>query len=253
MSHDTPQGSSRRTFLKNSGRVAAATALVGSMVPKVHAGEDNTLQVALIGCGGRGTGAASNALSVTNAPTKLVAMGDVFPERMETSYNGLKPQFGDKVDVPDERKFIGFDSLSKGHGLPAARRHRDLRHAAGLPLGALRLRHRKGPERLHGEADFGRRANSKRMLKLADEAAKKNLKVGVGLMCRHCRARQELFHRIQDGEIGTSWIDPGVPHGGPPTETTFSEPKPPEATSCCGKSNASTASSGPAAASSATP
>lgn len=113
MSNDTPQGSSRRTFLKNSGRVAAATALVGSMVPKVHAGEDNTLQVALIGCGGRGTGAASNTLSVTTAPTKLVAMGDVFPEKMETSYNGLKPQFGDKVDVPEERKFIGFDSYQK--------------------------------------------------------------------------------------------------------------------------------------------
>ena len=69
---------SRRNFLKNTGRVAAATALAAAMVPPVHAAEDNTIQVALIGCGGRGTGAAANALSVKHGPIKLVAMADVF-------------------------------------------------------------------------------------------------------------------------------------------------------------------------------
>ena len=51
------------------------------MVPHVHAAEDNTIRVALIGCGGRGTGAAANALSTKSGPIKLVAMADVFPEQ----------------------------------------------------------------------------------------------------------------------------------------------------------------------------
>src|SRR6266849_3304831 len=67
---------SRREFIKNTGKLAAASALAGVALPHVHAAENNTIQIALIGCGGRGTGAAINALSVTNGPTKLVAMAD---------------------------------------------------------------------------------------------------------------------------------------------------------------------------------
>ena len=59
----------RRDFLKNTGRIAAATALAGVVAPAVHAAEDNTIRVALIGCGSRGTGAARNALSVKNGPS----------------------------------------------------------------------------------------------------------------------------------------------------------------------------------------
>ena len=113
MTNKTQQGHSRREFLQTTGKVAAATALAGVIVPHVHAAEDNTINVALIGCGGRGTGAAKNALSVTNAPVKMVAMADVFSHRLEASYNGLKPQFEDKIDVPDDRKFIGFDGYQK--------------------------------------------------------------------------------------------------------------------------------------------
>ena len=76
-SHRNP---SRRDLLKTSGKVVAASALAGVILPHVHAGENNTIQVALVGCGGRGTGAAGNALSTKSGPTKLVAMADVFPE-----------------------------------------------------------------------------------------------------------------------------------------------------------------------------
>jgi hypothetical protein len=82
--------SSRREFIKNTGKVTAAGALAGVALPNVHAQGSETVQVALIGCGGRGTGAAANALSVSNGPTKMVAMADVFQHRLDGSFNALK-------------------------------------------------------------------------------------------------------------------------------------------------------------------
>src|SRR6266478_4446147 len=105
--------STRREFLKNTGRIAAASALAGVILPHVHAAENNTIQVALIGCGGRGSGAAGNALSTSPGPIKLVAMADVFPERLKSSHETLQKQFAEKVEVPEERKFIGFDAYQK--------------------------------------------------------------------------------------------------------------------------------------------
>ena len=96
---------SRRSLLV--GAVAAAC------VPRVHAGEDNTIRVALIGCGGRGAGAAANALSVNNGPIKLVAMADIFEDKLARSFEQLKMQFSAQVDVPEDRKFIGFDAYRK--------------------------------------------------------------------------------------------------------------------------------------------
>src|SRR5688500_8862707 len=108
------QPSSRRNFLKHTGRIAAATALSSMVVPHVHAAESNTIQLALIGCGGRGTGAVADALSSRkNGPVKLVAMADVFPKRLNTSYDVLRKQFADKIDVPADRKFLGFDAYQK--------------------------------------------------------------------------------------------------------------------------------------------
>ena len=104
---------SRRGFLKSTGRVAAASALAGLAAPSVHAAEENTLGVALIGCGGRGTGAADNALAVPNGPMKLVAMADVFNHRLQASLSHLKNRFPDAADVPQDRQFIGFDAYQK--------------------------------------------------------------------------------------------------------------------------------------------
>src|SRR5258705_6418136 len=105
--------SSRREFIKNTGKIAAASALAGVAIPHVHAAENNTIQVALIGCGGRGSGAADNALSVQNGPIKLVAMADVFDDRMKTSHESLVAAHPNQVDVPAERRFIGFDAYKK--------------------------------------------------------------------------------------------------------------------------------------------
>ncbi|HAW28676.1 MAG TPA: streptomycin biosynthesis protein StrI, partial [Planctomycetaceae bacterium] len=95
---EAPQNvSSRRDFLKNSSKLAAgASVLAGTSIPHVYAADDSTIKIALVGCGGRGTGAAANALSTTSGPIKLVAMADVFEHRLNTSYKSLEKQFGDK-------------------------------------------------------------------------------------------------------------------------------------------------------------
>jgi predicted dehydrogenase len=193
---------SRRDFLKNTGRVAAATTLAASMVPPVHAGENNTLQVALIGCGGRGSGAAEDAMSVKNGPVKLVAMADVFKDRLDSSYRYIKRQFTDQVDVPRERQFVGFDAYQKAmdclkpgdiaiFATPLAFRWVHFAYAVqkGLNVFMEKPLTADGP-------------SSRKMLELAEEASKKNLKAGVGLMSRHSRAMQELAKRIHGGEIG---------------------------------------------------
>ena len=198
----TKANKSRREFLKNTGRVAAASALVAGVVPKVHAAESNTINVALIGCGGRGTGAVANALSVPNGPLKLVAMADVFDNRLKSSYENLNRKFAEQMDVPAERKFVSFDGyksamdcLKPGDVVilttPCAFRGLHFSYAIEKGLNVFM------EKPLTADAP-----TSRLMFKLGEESVKKNLKVGVGLMCRHCKARQELFDRIQSGEIG---------------------------------------------------
>ena len=201
MSESLP-ASSRRTFLQAAGGVAAASALVGMTVPKVHAAEDSTVQVALIGCGGRGTGAAAQALSTKSGPIKLVAMADVFEGRLRNSHENLQKQFQGLVDVPDDRKFIGFDGYKQAID---ALKPNDVAIFTTPP--AFRWAHykyaiEKGVNVFMEKPVTVDGPTSKRMLALNEEAKKKNLKVGVGLMCRHSVARGELGKRIKDGEMG---------------------------------------------------
>ncbi len=206
--------SSRREFLKHSGRIAAATAVAGGALPRVHAAEDNTLQVALIGCGFRGTGAVANALAVPRGPMKLVAVADVFPHRIEASLHGLRQNveaqydrlshagYEQQIDVPEERRFVGFDGYQKAMdclkpgdvailATPPAFRwaHFEYAVAKGLHVFMEKPVTADGP-------------TSRRMLELGQQAAAKSLKVAVGLMSRHARNLQQLHQRVRDGEIG---------------------------------------------------
>ena len=212
----TPNGGlSRRELMKNSGKIAAASALAGAVIPYVHAGESNTIQVALVGCGGRGTGAAANALAVKTGPIKLVAMADVFQERLTACYKSLtdmptkEVSAGSKdlnpikqVDVPKERQFLGFDAYKKAMD---CLRPGDVVILTTPP--AFRWVHftyaiKKGINVFMEKPITVDGPSTRRMLKLADEADKKNIKVGVGLMCRHCDARHELYDRIKSGQLG---------------------------------------------------
>ncbi len=193
---------SRRDFLKGAGRLTAASALAGIALPHVHAAENNTIQLALVGCGGRGTGAASQALSTRSGPIKLIAMADVFENRLKSSYENLNQQHADQIDVPQDRKFIGFDAYQKAMDClnPG-----DVVIFATPP--AFRWVHfgyaiQKGLNVFMEKPVTVDAPTTRRMIGLADEADKKNLKVGVGLMVRHCEGRRQLHERIRDGQIG---------------------------------------------------
>lgn len=220
---------SRREMLQTTGRVAAASALAGVAVPHVHAGENNTLQVALVGCGGRGTGAAINALSTTSGPIKLVAMADVFQNRLNESFDTLSKEKlnPEQLDIPDDRRFIGFDgykramdSLNPGDvvilATPPAFRWPHFSYAIEKGLNVFMEK----PLTVDGPT-------TKKMFQLGEESVKKNLKVGVGLMCRHCAARQELYDRIKGGEIGDIVLMRAYRLAGP-TAHAFALPKPPD-------------------------
>jgi hypothetical protein len=103
----------RREFLARSSAIAATSALAGTPLPWVHAGEDNTICLALIGCGGRGSGAVADAFASTHGPVKLTAMADLFVDRLDSSLQVLTEKFKDRVDVPPDRRFIGFDAYRK--------------------------------------------------------------------------------------------------------------------------------------------
>ncbi len=193
---------SRRDLLSTSGRLAAASALAGVALPAVHAGEDDTVRIALVGCGGRGTGAAGDAMASKNGPAKLVAMADVFQERLDHSYDALHQEFNDHVAVPTGNKFIGFDGyqkamdcLRKGDVVilttPPAFRWVHFTYAISKGLNVFMEK----PVTVDGPS-------TRKLLKLGEESVQKNLKVGVGLMCRHCVVRKELFDRIKNGELG---------------------------------------------------
>jgi predicted dehydrogenase len=221
-----PTGHTRREFLQNTGRVAAATALTSMVVPAVHAAEDSTVQIALVGCGGRGTGATANALSVEQQGlVKLTAMADVFEHRLGGSFNALQNEYGEQMDVPNDRKFIGFDAYKQAidclrpgdvaiFATPPAFRWVHFKYAIEKGVNVFMEK----PVTVDGPT-------SRRMLELADQATAKNLKVAVGLMCRHCEARQELFDRIQNGEIGDVTLLRAY-RMTPPVGSAFSERKP---------------------------
>lgn len=210
--------SSRRDFLKSAGTLTATSALAGLALPHVHALGSDLLQVALVGCGGRGTGAAANALATKRGRLKLVAMADVFEERLQRSYETLRnastPRMegtadswiasidAAQVDVPPERRFLGFDANQKAMDClkpgdivilttPVAFRWPHFTYAIARGLNVFMEK----PISVDGPT-------TRRMLALAEEASRKSLKVGVGLMCRHCEARKELYQRIKSGEIG---------------------------------------------------
>jgi len=105
-----PDKSSRRQFLAQSARVGAGAVLPGVAQPRIPAAQDNTIRLALVGCGGRGTGAVADAFSATGGPVRLYAIADLFEQRLQVSLNNLKNGFQDQVDVPPEPQFAGFDA-----------------------------------------------------------------------------------------------------------------------------------------------
>jgi predicted dehydrogenase len=194
-------GVSRRDVLKTTGAAVAMSALANVNIPLVHAGGDELIRLALVGCGGRGGGAAENALR-TSGPTRLVAMADVVTNRLTGTHNSLQREFRGQVDVPEARRYIGFDgyrramdALQPGDvvilATPPAFRWVQFTYAIEKRLNVFMEK----PVSVDGPS-------SRKMFALGLEAARHNLKVAVGLMCRHCDARKALFTRLRDGQLG---------------------------------------------------
>src|SRR5690348_2952621 len=109
---DTEKGTAtRRDFLKTSAGIAAGAAVAGTLVRPMpaYAQASDEIKIGLIGCGGRGTGAAGQALS-TKGPVKLICVADAFIDQAKNAVKNLKDEHGNRVDVKDDNVFVGFDA-----------------------------------------------------------------------------------------------------------------------------------------------
>lgn len=195
----------RRNFLQSTALGAAVgTTVIGATVmgqpQRVHAAGNDVLRVGLIGCGGRGTGAAKQAM-LADPNVKLVAMGDAFDDRLQLSLLQLQKSedVAGKIDVPKERQFVGFDA------------YKNVIEASDVVLLTTPPHFRP----LHLEAAINANKHVfaekpvavdgpgiRRVLKVCEQAKKKNLSVVSGLCLRYNNGFQELTQRIHDGEIG---------------------------------------------------
>ena len=202
MSEMNEKNTSRRRFLKNTGRLAATSALMAGIAPRIYAAGRNTINLALVGCGGRGSGAVSNALSSKTGPTKLIAMADVFEDRLSRSHKALSNQFGERIDVPPDRRFLGFDAYRKAIDcLRPGDVMVQATHSAFRPT-HVECAVKKGVNVFMEKSFAPDPGGTKRIIRLGEEAEKKNLKIACGLMCRHSSARQALIQKIRDGAMG---------------------------------------------------
>jgi predicted dehydrogenase len=202
MNAPQPAGPTRRTVLTSSAALAG-TALAGpSFAAPGRARGGETLRIALVGCGGRGRGAASQALS-TSGQVRLVAMADAFEDQLDGAYKTLEEGFGNtgKLDVPVERRFAGFDAYEKAIdagvdvvilATPPGFRPMHFEHAI------------RNDKHVFMEKPVATDAGGvRRVLATAEEARRKDLKVGVGLQRHHSAMYDETIRRIQDGAIGS--------------------------------------------------
>jgi len=198
----------RRNFITTAG-VATVGALAASRF--AYAQGNDTLKIALVGAGGRGSGAANQALNVPG--TKLVAIADAFKDRLDGALANLKSAQGDKVDVPAAHQFTGLDGYKQAIALA------DVVILATPP--GFRPIHFEEAVR-QGKHVFAEKPVAtdapgvRKFLAAAEEAKKKNLKVGIGLQRHHQGGYLETIKRLHDGAIGdihtmrTYWNDAGV-------------------------------------------
>ena len=187
---------SRRSFLQQSA-VAGAVALPLAM-RSVHAGADDTIKVGLIGCGGRGMGAASNALAA-DPGARLTAIADMFEDRLELAEKALSRQLGDRFQIAD-RKFFGFDAYQKVID-------------SGVDVVLLTSPPHFRPQHLEAAIKAGKHifcekpiacdpAGVRKVLELSKQAEEKNLNLVSGLCWRYDLGVKATIEKLLDGAIG---------------------------------------------------
>lgn len=207
------QNNSRRDFLKTSALVTGGMLAPSFLVPGAYAATENHLKLAVIGCGGRGTGAVFQAFE-TGHPIKLVAMADAFEDRLEQSYKAILGKYGtEKVTVTPEKMFVGFD------GYKQAIAEADVVILASPP--GFRPQHfeeavKQGKQIFMEKPVATDAAGIRKVLAAAEEAKAKKLNVVVGLQRHYQSNYREVMKRIHDGALGeiiggqVYWNDGGV-------------------------------------------
>jgi myo-inositol 2-dehydrogenase/D-chiro-inositol 1-dehydrogenase len=203
----------RRDFLKTSALLAGGMMIQPFSIPGAYAAGTDEIKLAVIGCGGRGTGAVFQAFE-TGYNIKLVAMADAFRDRINKSYAPIMDKYGSgKVDVPEERKFVGFDGYKEAIKLA------DVVILASPP--GFRPDHfeeavKQGKQVFMEKPVAIDAIGIRRVLAAAEEAKKKKLNVVVGLQRHYQDNYRETIKRIHDGAIGdivggqVYWNDGGV-------------------------------------------
>lgn len=199
MLNPTNACSSRRDFLKASA-LAASTALAGSVLSRsVHAAGSDVLKIGLIGCGGRGSGAAVNAMNA-DANVKLIAMADVFDDRLQAAREQIQKAKPDQTAVDDEHCFVGFDGYKQVI-------------ESGVDVVLIACASKFHPAYLKAAVDAGKHVfvekphavepvGLKVVAEACETAKKKNLSVVSGLCWRYDTGVQETMKRVHDGAIG---------------------------------------------------
>jgi myo-inositol 2-dehydrogenase / D-chiro-inositol 1-dehydrogenase len=203
--HTPASQPSRRDFLKNTSLLAAGATVMGnlSLAQTVHAAGSDSIKIALVGCGGRGGGAAVNALRNTSHPNvKLWAMADAFADRIEGSLRGITEavEAKDKIDVPKDRQFTGLDAYQKAIDcgvdvvlLCTPPGFRPMQFEAAVKAG----KHAFMEKPIATDAPGVRR-----IMTANEEAKKKGLAVAVGHHLRHEKKHYEVVRRVHEGAIG---------------------------------------------------
>ncbi|WP_194777297.1 Gfo/Idh/MocA family protein [Pararhodonellum marinum] len=207
------QNNQRRKFLKTSAVLTGGAVLSPYILPGAYASGSDVIKVALIGCGGRGTGAAFQAFD-TGQNIQLVAMADAFRDRIDKSYEPLITKYGaEKVRVPEERKFVGFE------GYKEAMKDADVVILAAPP--GFRPSHFEEAVRQNKQVFMEKPVATdakgiRQVLAAAEDAKKKKLNVVVGLQRRYHPKYIETIAQIHNGTIGdvvggqVYWNDGGV-------------------------------------------
>ncbi|VAX41944.1 Myo-inositol 2-dehydrogenase, partial [hydrothermal vent metagenome] len=190
----------RRTFLKRSATTAVTGALAANFAlsAQAYAGGDETLRVGLVGCGGRGTGAAVQALTA-DKNAKLVAMGDAFGDRLESSLARLKKAQGAQIDVNKDHQFVGFDAYKKVIDsvdvvlLTTPPHFRPMQLKYAVEQGKHTFVEKPVAVDAPGVRD---------VLLSAKLAKQKGLSLVSGLCYRYEEKKRQTIQRIHDGEIG---------------------------------------------------
>jgi len=191
----------RREFIKKTG-VAVLGGSMGFNIVQAKPGRnfnEKTLKVGLVGCGGRGTGAAEQALNA-DPDVVLSAMADIFPDRLQQSYQAITELHPKKVTVDEDHKFIGFDAYQK-------------LIASGVDVVLLATPPAFRPDHLMAAVDAGKHVFAekpmavdapgvRKVLEAARKAREKGLSLTSGYCLRYDNAKRAFFQRILGGEIG---------------------------------------------------